>query len=87
MKRLTDEELEKLWEDSESDAVGQPGITDYRNPNLAAIMKTYGFIQRFGRGIQVAENEMKRNGNPPPEFLVDSSRVVVVLRKNIKRCP
>ncbi|MCL2744711.1 MAG: putative DNA binding domain-containing protein [Planctomycetaceae bacterium] len=60
---------------------GQPGFVDYRNPNIAAVMKTYGFIQRFGRGIYVAENEMRRNGNPPPEFRVDSSRVVVVLRK------
>ena len=61
---------------------GQPGIVDYRNRNIAEVMKTYGFIQRFGRGIQIAENEMKRNGNPPPEFCVDASRVVVVLRKN-----
>jgi len=63
---------------------GQPGIVDYRNPNIAAVMKTYGFIQRFGRGIQIAENEMKRNGNPPLEFRVNSSMVVVVLRKAIK---
>ena len=60
---------------------GQPGITDYRNPNIADVMKTCGFIQRFGRGIPIAENEMKRNGNPPLEFHVDSNAVVVVLRK------
>lgn len=60
---------------------GHPGIVDYRNPNIADVMKTYDFIQRFGRGIQIAENEMKRNGNPPPEFRVDSSMVVVVLHK------
>ena len=61
---------------------GQPGIADYRNPNIADVMKTYGFIQRFGRGIPIAENEMKRNGNPPLEFRVDQSAVVVVLRIN-----
>ncbi len=60
---------------------GQPGITDYRNPNIADVMKTFGFIQRFGRGILIAENEMKRNGNPPLEFRVDQNAVVVVLRK------
>ena len=37
---------------------GQPGITDYRNPNLADAIKVMGFVQKFGLGIQLAKNEV-----------------------------
>lgn len=60
---------------------GQPGITDYRNPNIADVLKTYGFIQAFGRGIATAKKEMKKNGNPPIEFEVNQSAVLCILRK------
>ncbi|MCL2701818.1 MAG: putative DNA binding domain-containing protein [Phycisphaerae bacterium] len=60
---------------------GQPGIFDYRNPNLAGVMKELKYVQRFGHGIQATRDEMQANGNPPPEFLVDDSFVTVILRK------
>jgi ATP-dependent DNA helicase RecG len=60
---------------------GQPGYADYRNPNLAAILKVFGFVQQFGRGIGLARRHMAQNGNPPPEFRVSASSVVCVLRK------
>jgi ATP-dependent DNA helicase RecG len=59
---------------------GNPGIIGYRNPNIAASMKTYGFVQSYGRGIIIARNEMKRNGNPEPEFVADPSIVRCVLK-------
>jgi ATP-dependent DNA helicase RecG len=59
---------------------GQPGIMDYRNPNIAAVLKVLGFVQSFGRGILLAKSEMKRNGNPEPEFKVDQSVVICTLR-------
>lgn len=59
---------------------GKPGITDYRNPNIADVFKTIGFIQRYGVGIQTAKNAMIKNGNPEPEFLCDESVVVCILR-------
>ncbi|QTX31542.1 transcriptional regulator [Aminithiophilus ramosus] len=59
---------------------GKPGITDYRNPNLAAAMKVFGFVQAFGRGIATAEREMKANGNPPLSFEITTSAVVCTLR-------
>ena len=59
---------------------GSPGIVGYRNPNIAATMKTYGFVQTYGRGIIIARNEMKRNGNPEPEFDANQSIVRCVLR-------
>ncbi len=59
---------------------GEPGITDYRNPNIGDVLKTFGFIQAFGRGIATARNEMKKNGNPPLEFETNQSAVVCTLR-------
>ena len=59
---------------------GRPGVTDYRNPNLAEAMKVFGFVQGFGRGIAVARRELEKNGNPPPEFQVTPSAVLCILR-------
>lgn len=56
----------------------------YRNPILSEAMKAYGFINRFGYGIQRAQAEMRRNGNPPIEFTADQSRFHAVLRKKIQ---
>jgi len=64
-----------------SENFGQPGITDYRNPNIGDILKTFGFIQAFGRGIATARREMEKNGNPPLEFTVDQSAVMCTLRR------
>lgn len=58
----------------------QPGITDYRNPNIAEAMKTLGFVQRFGVGISLARRELADNGNPPPEFSVTENHVLVTVR-------
>ncbi len=63
------------------DNFGQAGITDYRNPNIAAVLKTFGFIQAFGRGIATARRELERNGNPPLKFEVSPSAVVAIIRK------
>jgi ATP-dependent DNA helicase RecG len=60
---------------------GTPGANDYRNPNLAAVMKELGYVQRFGVGIAVARKEMSDNGNPAPEFIVEQQHIAVVLRR------
>ncbi len=60
---------------------GQPGITDYRNPNIGDVLKTFGYIQAFGRGIATARKELERNGNPELEFEVNQSTVVCILKK------
>lgn len=59
---------------------GQPGVSDYRNPNVAEALRVLGFVQRFGVGIATARRELQANGNPPPEFEVNSSYVGVTLR-------
>lgn len=60
---------------------GTPGITDYRNPNIAEAMKTLGFVQKFGVGLQVAKQALDDNGNPPPAFDVQDDHVLVTVRK------
>jgi len=59
---------------------GTPGITDYRNPHLAEAMKNLGYVQRFGIGIELARKELQRNGNPPPQFQVETNYVLAVVR-------
>jgi ATP-dependent DNA helicase RecG len=59
---------------------GTPGNNDYRNPNIADVFKSLGYIQRYGTGISIARDEMKRNGNPPPEFNVDQYTVSCKLK-------
>ncbi|MDR1388426.1 MAG: putative DNA binding domain-containing protein [Treponema sp.] len=62
---------------------GRPGITDYRNPNVADMFKTFGFVQKYGVGIQIAREAMERNGNPPPEFETGQSIVLCTLRARV----
>ena len=59
---------------------GKPDMTDYRNPNIADVLKTFGFIQAFGRGIATARRAMLANGNPEPAFETNQSAVLCVLR-------
>jgi ATP-dependent DNA helicase RecG len=54
---------------------GQPGMTDYRNPNLAAAMKNLGIVQRFGVGIGLATAALAEGGFPPLTWDVDSHSV------------
>jgi ATP-dependent DNA helicase RecG len=60
---------------------GHPGAYDYRNPNLAAVMKELGYVQRFGFGIVTARKELDNNGNPPLEFQVEDSYVGAIIRR------
>lgn len=59
---------------------GVPGVSDYRNPYLAEAAKSLGYVQRFGFGLQIANKDMERNGNPPLETQVTESNVLVTLR-------
>ena len=59
---------------------GQPGLTDYRNPNLADAMRTVGFVQRFGAGIPIAKRQLRDAGHPEPEFEVQGNYVSAVIK-------
>ncbi|WP_283138523.1 ATP-binding protein [Rhizohabitans arisaemae] len=56
-------------------------VNDYRNPSLAAAMKSLGYVNRFGRGISRIQAELGVNGNPQAEFNVDASSWSVTLRQ------
>ncbi|MBF2755147.1 MAG: putative DNA binding domain-containing protein [Gammaproteobacteria bacterium AqS3] len=58
---------------------GEPNIVGYRNPAIADVMMTYGFVQKFGRGIATAKTALEENGNPPLKFKVDSHFVFCIL--------
>jgi len=45
-----------------------PRQTSYRNPVIAEAMKTLGFVNRFGRGVERAQAALATNGSPPAEF-------------------
>lgn len=66
---------------------GEPGVSDYRNPHLAEAMRTLGYAQHFGVGIQIARDALARNGNPPLQFRVDSRTVVATLRRAAEDSP
>lgn len=54
-------------------------VNDYRNPSLAAAMKSLGYVNQFGRGIGRIRAALSRNGNPEPEFVVDDASWTVVM--------
>lgn len=56
------------------------GATGYRNPQMAGVMKTLGFVQRFGMGVAMAKKALQENGNPPPEFQFEATSVLVTVR-------
>ena len=58
---------------------GHPGVTDYRNPNLAEAMKVMGYVQRFGVGIATAKKELAKHGHPEPEFVVEDAFVQAII--------
>ncbi|MDY0151786.1 MAG: ATP-binding protein [Candidatus Cloacimonas sp.] len=58
-------------------------INDYRNPIIAEVMKTLGYVNKFGYGIQRAQAVLEKNGSPNAEFAVLSENKVfsVIIRK------
>ncbi len=58
---------------------GEPGLVDYRNPNLADAMKTLGYVQRFGVGIPIAKKQLMEAGHPEPEFNISAHFMSVII--------
>jgi ATP-dependent DNA helicase RecG len=55
-------------------------VNDYRNPSLAAAMKSLGYVNQFGRGIGRIRASLRQNGNPAPEFVIDEASWTVIVR-------
>jgi ATP-dependent DNA helicase RecG len=54
-----------------------PTRNSYRNPVIAEAMKSLGFVNRFGYGVQRAQMLLSQNGNPPAEFEFDQHSFLV----------
>jgi ATP-dependent DNA helicase RecG len=59
---------------------GAPGVTDYRNPHLAEVLKNLGYVQRFGMGLAIVRDALEKNTNPPAEFEVNDTSIRVTIR-------
>jgi ATP-dependent DNA helicase RecG len=59
---------------------GQPGINDYRNPVIASVLKTLGFVQRWGFGIAEARRSLAANGNPDLQLQPQLQNVLAIVR-------
>ncbi len=57
-----------------------PRQNAYRNPVLAEAMKTLGFVNRYGSGVERAQHALLENGNPPAEFAFDAGYFLVTLK-------
>lgn len=56
----------------------------YRNPVMAEALKAMGYVNRFGFGIQQAQNLLEENGNPPAEFSFEDRVVAVTIRRGTR---
>ena len=54
-----------------------PTQNSYRNPVIAEAMKSLGFVNRFGYGVQRAQSLLKENGNREAVFEFDDHAVLV----------
>ena len=66
--------------DATTENFGQPGITSYRNPNLAEAMKTLRYVQRFGVGIPLARRLLKEAGHPNLEFEANGTYIRATIK-------
>lgn len=53
----------------------------YRNPVLAEAMKSMDYVNRYGYGIQRANDLLQSNGNPPAEFDIDDKVFLAIVRQ------
>ena len=45
-------------------------------------MKNIGYVRCLGLGIALAKKALAKNGNPPPEFLVNDTNVLTIIRRH-----
>jgi len=59
---------------------GKPGLTGYRNPNIAEAMHNMELVEKFGFGLPLARKALAENGNPELELRTEGNFVFAVLR-------
>lgn len=64
-----------------------PYVNDYRNGVVAEGMKVLGFVNRYSRGVQAVQDELKNNGNGEADFKLHLSTAFLVVERITKRKP
>jgi len=59
-----------------------PNVTDYRNPIIADAMKVFGYVNSFGRGINMVQEELEANKNGFAQFDFDDISTFKVMVMN-----
>lgn len=59
-----------------------PNENDYRNPVVAEAMKTLGYVNKFGRGINMVQDVLTENGNTSAQFVLDDITTFKVVVRN-----
>lgn len=57
-----------------------PRMTAYRNPVLAEAAKILGFVNRFGRGIDLAQTLLSQNGSSPATFQIEGNHFLATIQ-------
>jgi ATP-dependent DNA helicase RecG len=60
-----------------------PNGTAYRNPVLAEAAKTLGFANRFGRGIALANEQLRENHSPSLDYVIGENHLAMIVRKRL----
>lgn len=63
----------------ESNPGNFPNVSAYRNPTIAEALKTLGFVNRYGYGVERAKKLLHDNGNPAPEFKITEAGTFAVI--------
>ena len=56
-----------------------PYVNDYRNGVVAEGMKVLGFVNRYSRGVQTVQDELKANGNGEADFKLHLGTAFLVI--------
>lgn len=57
-----------------------PKQNAYRNPVIAEAMKTLGYVNRYGSGIERTQETLKANGNAPAVFYFENSYFLATIK-------
>jgi ATP-dependent DNA helicase RecG len=60
-----------------------PRGTSYRNPVLAEAARTLGFVNRYGRGIAITQEELRRNSSGEARFELGTNHFLVTVPRRV----
>lgn len=64
-----------------------PYVNDYRNGVVAEGMKVLGFVNRYSRGVQAVQDELRTNGNGEADFKLHLGTAFLVVENIANKEP